>query len=725
MKKLITLLFASMTLSLSAQTLLIQENFQNWTAQATSGVYSITKTITSGGQETFTSDKLIVQPSQSIGGAGTAAGNGNPSVGRVTIGSTNGYLELPTLPSVGKIQIKANIGTDQRTMKLQIKNTLGSFDDIPNSTIAVSKDVTALYEFEYEYATPTTIRVVTSNSSLNIWDLAVYSYEPSSLETTSIVPAENAEVLYSALDAATITFNKTISKGTGTITLSDGTNVENISLTNVTISDAVASIPLTLSADKSYTLTVPAGTFVAGAESSTAIIRHFTTIGSLANVNYLINENFDTKDLSSSNWDNVTSNTAFNTNNLFYKAGGAASLSIASNILQTVELPGAGSLVYWAKHSSSSNTTLDLVISADKGNTGTFTEIGRITKPTNTTFALQKIDIDYNGPIVIKMEVSGSGSTQIGLDNITLTPYKANKIPVIEDVYTAPRYPSESDAIKIIGKVTDADIETIQAQWGTDATLSGGTIALTLNGGVYESATIPSLDADQTLYYQIIATDASSVIKSSIYEIPIYKAYTNAENFNTNFTSLVTSGFSNVGPIVSNNVTYNFTAASRTTNTTKNIEGTTIVLEKLASEGSISADFTSLGSINFDVLQTSGTVTLAIYKNDASNEDNRIKTVTIAGTPGAVNTGDIEFNLSSSTRVIIKNLGGGQVSIDNLRWSSYTATTIKETQNSATPVSEQYYTITGVLVSPSATGFLIKKTTYDNGVIETTKIFKK
>jgi len=40
-------------------------------------------------------------------------------------------------------------------------------------------------------------------------------------------------------------------------------------------------------------------------------------------------------------------------------------------------------------------------------------------------------------------------------------------------------------------------------------------------------------------------------------------------------------------------------------------------------------------------------------------------------------------------------------------------------------VSEKYYTLTGVEIQKPATGMLIKKVVYDNGVVETTKVFKK
>ena len=173
----ITLLLAliAMTLLSNAQVVLIEENFQDWTAQGTSGAYTITKTLADGTtQGTFISDRLIVAPSQSIGSAGTNGG-ASPTVGRVVIGSTAGYLELPQLPSVGQVQIKANIGTDLRTMKLQVKNG-EAFEDIAGTTTEIRKDLILLFTFNLTYSGPTTIRIVTSNSSLNLWDLVVSSY---------------------------------------------------------------------------------------------------------------------------------------------------------------------------------------------------------------------------------------------------------------------------------------------------------------------------------------------------------------------------------------------------------------------------------------------------------------------------------------------------------------------------------------------------------------------
>jgi hypothetical protein len=221
----ITLLFALFAFILNAmgQVVLIQENFQNWTAQGTSGEYTITKTLADGVTNgTFTSDKLVVAPAQSIGGQGTAPGNGSPTPGRVVVGSTAGYLELPTLPSIGQVDIKANIGTDLRTMKLQIKN--GSvFEDIPNTVTEINNAVTKLYTFNFAYSSPTTIRIVTSNSSLNIWDLVVSSYSSNLPKLASPVVSAATDVLAEGFTAHWAS----VSNATGyTIKVYKGINLE-------------------------------------------------------------------------------------------------------------------------------------------------------------------------------------------------------------------------------------------------------------------------------------------------------------------------------------------------------------------------------------------------------------------------------------------------------------------------------------------------------------------
>lgn len=178
----------TITIVANAQVLLVQENFQDWRAEpgiapeppskSASGVaYTITKKLLdSKTNGTFSSNALIVAPTQSVGTAGKADGNDNPSIGRVAIKGAKNYLEFPQLPTVGKVNIKASAGTDLKEFKLQAL-TGGSFEDIPGTLTICLKAVTKLYSFNFTYSTPTTLRLVpTSGSSIYLWDLEIYSY---------------------------------------------------------------------------------------------------------------------------------------------------------------------------------------------------------------------------------------------------------------------------------------------------------------------------------------------------------------------------------------------------------------------------------------------------------------------------------------------------------------------------------------------------------------------
>lgn len=178
MKRNITFLFLLFAaIAANSQTLLIQETFQDWTAQDTSVSYSITKKIFDGKTiGTFTSNSLVVSPEQNIGKTGKAEGNANPSKGRIAIKGAKSYLQLPELASVGLINIKASSGKDLREFKLQVQ-TGGSFEDITGTVTPCSNTVTKLYTFNLKYSKPTTIRIVpTSGSKIYIYDLEVFSY---------------------------------------------------------------------------------------------------------------------------------------------------------------------------------------------------------------------------------------------------------------------------------------------------------------------------------------------------------------------------------------------------------------------------------------------------------------------------------------------------------------------------------------------------------------------
>ena len=193
MKTNLTLLFFCLSLLFAnAQVVLIQETFQDWKAEpgiapeppsksATGVAYTITKKLFDGKTDgTFTSNALVVAPNQSIGAPGAAEGNASPSKGRIVMKGTKTYLELPKLPSVGQVTIKASAGTDLKEFKLQILNGT-TYEDVPNSVTPCSKEVTKSFTFNVNSSTPTTLRIVpNSNSAINIWDIQVTSNKTTS-----------------------------------------------------------------------------------------------------------------------------------------------------------------------------------------------------------------------------------------------------------------------------------------------------------------------------------------------------------------------------------------------------------------------------------------------------------------------------------------------------------------------------------------------------------------
>lgn len=187
--KITLLLLCIATMIAKSQVLLLQETFQDWKAEvgiapvppstSPSGVeYTFTKKLIDGQTDgTFSSNAIIVAPTQSIGTSGAAEGNGNPSKGRIVLKGAKNYLQLPQLPSVGIVNIKASAGTDLKEFKIQASSDGKLFEDVPQTVTPCSKAVIKLYTFNLTYSIPTTLRILpTSGSSVNIWDVEVFSY---------------------------------------------------------------------------------------------------------------------------------------------------------------------------------------------------------------------------------------------------------------------------------------------------------------------------------------------------------------------------------------------------------------------------------------------------------------------------------------------------------------------------------------------------------------------
>ncbi len=154
----------------------VKEIFSDWTDQV-AGPLNVTKKLFDGTTDgTFTGLAIVVSSTAGIGGAGIIDGNGNPSIGRISFNDATAYLQLPQLPTVGQINIKSNVGTDNSGFKLQTWDGTTA-TDIPNTLTSCAKLTTKLFTFNLAYNSAKTIRIMTNQSgSVNLWDVQVNPY---------------------------------------------------------------------------------------------------------------------------------------------------------------------------------------------------------------------------------------------------------------------------------------------------------------------------------------------------------------------------------------------------------------------------------------------------------------------------------------------------------------------------------------------------------------------
>ena len=89
---------------------------------------------------------------------------------------TKTYLQLPQLPSVGKVIIKASAGTDLKEFKIQASADGKEFEDVDNTVTPCEKALTKAFTFNLSFAKPTVLRICpNSSSAINIWDIEIYA----------------------------------------------------------------------------------------------------------------------------------------------------------------------------------------------------------------------------------------------------------------------------------------------------------------------------------------------------------------------------------------------------------------------------------------------------------------------------------------------------------------------------------------------------------------------
>ncbi len=196
----------------------------------------------------------------------------------------SGAIEFPTLTTVGEVEIHAVTGTTAMSFRLDewVNNawqTIGTYNTI--------KTPDSVYVIPLPRSSETKLRIANNTGSgLYIYKIVTRTLQETlDLTLRSSSPAES-EICFSNLKKTiSLTFNKNVQKGSGTILL----NGVSLPLDSCKFSGATVTMPVTLttnsSANKNYTLSISAGTFSEAGNASNlskTITLNFQTIHSVA-----------------------------------------------------------------------------------------------------------------------------------------------------------------------------------------------------------------------------------------------------------------------------------------------------------------------------------------------------------------------------------------------------------------------------------------------------------
>ncbi len=175
----IALLIAIICVSfVHSQSLLIQENFQNWTPQIASKLFATnTKTIYNAvTMGTFIMGSTLIEPNTTWQSNGFNNDYKILSNGRVALCGHGSFLQLPELESIGRVSLTATGSENLNSLIIQVMNGK-KWINIPKSKRIVDKLVAKKITFDFSYVSPTSIRIISSeNSKIYLWDLEVYSF---------------------------------------------------------------------------------------------------------------------------------------------------------------------------------------------------------------------------------------------------------------------------------------------------------------------------------------------------------------------------------------------------------------------------------------------------------------------------------------------------------------------------------------------------------------------
>lgn len=184
------------------QTPILSENIQSWTNRISYGSY--TQIIPVGeGTGTVSMTACIV--------ANAAAATGTCSIGRVQMQASTGILELPALPSVGRVEFHIAAGAAGRTVALQSYN--GSTWDAITSFSGIGTTGATFYH-DVNNLNAATLRLATPSAAIYVHDIIITNYG-SSTPTLAVL---STAVISSITSTSAISGGTIISDGGSSVT---------------------------------------------------------------------------------------------------------------------------------------------------------------------------------------------------------------------------------------------------------------------------------------------------------------------------------------------------------------------------------------------------------------------------------------------------------------------------------------------------------------------------
>ena len=146
------------------QSTLINDNIQTWTNRGSYGNYT-QEIVVGAGTGTVNMTSCMV--------SNGAAATGTGSIGRVQMQASTGILQLPQLPSVGRVEFHLAAGSTGRTVALQSYN--GSTWDAVTSFTGITT-TGATYTYDVNFSSPTTLRLASPSHALYVHDIIIGDY---------------------------------------------------------------------------------------------------------------------------------------------------------------------------------------------------------------------------------------------------------------------------------------------------------------------------------------------------------------------------------------------------------------------------------------------------------------------------------------------------------------------------------------------------------------------